>query len=97
MDSCRTFFLISTLVAAGTPVHGAQPPDVVQSDTSDNTAMGLDALLSVTTGAANTASGVYALRLNTSGYQNTALAAGRGPIRAAGVATLTALLQRGVQ
>lgn len=49
-----------------------QPPNVVDSDSASNTAMGTDALLSLTAGSGNTASGSSALFSNTVGNQNTA-------------------------
>jgi hypothetical protein len=50
-----------------------QPPDVVQSDPSGNTAMGTGVLSALTTGAFfNTASGFQALQSNTTGFNNAA-------------------------
>jgi hypothetical protein len=59
-------------VAVGGSVFGAQPPDVVQSDGSGNTAMGTFALYNLTTGYNNTAAGLYSLYSNTTGAGNTA-------------------------
>ena len=69
--------LAGTLVAGSIFVVGTafavQPPDVVASDGANNTAMGTDALKSLTDGTDNTASGEQALGDNTSGFFNTAL------------------------
>jgi hypothetical protein len=64
--------LITALVAVAESAYGTQPPDVVNSDSNANTAMGTNALLNLTTGSANTASGYLALNHNTGGYENTA-------------------------
>jgi Chaperone of endosialidase len=59
--------------------HGQQPPDVVQSDGSWNTAMGSSALQNVTPnsclycGIENTAAGAFAMEQDTSGGGNTAM------------------------
>jgi hypothetical protein len=67
--------LIGALALAGA-AYGQQPPDVVASDTSFNTAMGTNALLSLTpstpNGSYNTASGDAALYSDTTGSYNTA-------------------------
>jgi hypothetical protein len=69
---------VTALLAAGT-AYGQQPPDVVASDGSWNTAMGTEALLSVTPnsclycGIENTAAGAYAMQSNTSGGGNVAV------------------------
>jgi hypothetical protein len=69
---------VTALLAAGT-AYGQQPPDVVASDSSWNTAMGTEALLSVTPnsclycGIENTAAGAYAMQSNTSGGGNVAV------------------------
>jgi Chaperone of endosialidase len=72
-------FLLSGLVGVSSLVH-AQPPNVVVSDVSGNTAMGTDALKSQPTGTIgefnNTAAGISALQANTSGYLNSAFGAG---------------------
>lgn len=52
--------------------YGDQPPNVVESDAANNTAMGTNALLDLADGFDNTASGFEALRSNTSGAANTA-------------------------
>src|SRR5208283_2705053 len=73
----RSLILAATLTAAGS-AYAAQPPDVVTSDIDANTAMGLDALLDLTTGGSNTtgsdntADGASALYHNTTGSDNTA-------------------------
>jgi trimeric autotransporter adhesin len=72
--------LVAASIAAimGT-AHAQQPPDVVVSDGSWNTAMGTAALLSVTPnscqycGIENTAAGAYAMTSNTSGGGNVAV------------------------
>ena len=64
--------LICLVAAVAGPLHAAQPPDVVQSDSSGNTAMGTQALYFNTTGTFNTASGAGALFRNTTGPFNTA-------------------------
>jgi len=56
-------------------VYGQQPPDVVVSDSSQNTAMGTDALLGMATGVDNTAAGYQALGGSTAGNRNTAFGA----------------------
>jgi hypothetical protein len=54
--------------------HGVQPPNVVESDSDGNTAMGRNALLGLADdGYANTAAGAAALVTNTTGFHNTAL------------------------
>jgi len=72
--------LIGALAVAGA-AYGQQPPDVVNSDAYFNTAMGTNALFSLTpsscstsppVGCSNTASGYEALYSNTTGYYNTA-------------------------
>src|SRR6202044_2729731 len=53
--------------------YGTQPPDVVTSDGTGNTAMGSSALLNSTSGYGNnTAAGYEALLNNTTGVNNTA-------------------------
>ena len=64
-----TFVGFITIASAS---YAAQPPDVVSSDSSGNTAMGQNALLSLSSGADNTASGYGALYSNTTGNWNTA-------------------------
>jgi hypothetical protein len=63
---------ISALVAIAEAAYGTQPPDVVNSDSGGNTAMGTNALFNLTTGTFNTASGDSALESNTIGIYNTA-------------------------
>jgi hypothetical protein len=64
--------LITALVAIVRIAYAAQPPNVVASDVSGNTAMGTDALLNLSSGGGNTASGGAALYSNTTGTFNTA-------------------------
>jgi hypothetical protein len=52
--------------------YATQPPDVVKSDGAENTAMGTDVLLELTTGEYNTGAGYAALYLNSTGSYNTA-------------------------
>jgi Chaperone of endosialidase len=59
-------------IAAMGPAYAKQPPDVVKSDKSYNTAMGASALLNLDGGIDDTASGDSALFANTTGYNNTA-------------------------
>jgi hypothetical protein len=70
----RSHLFLSTLIfcAAGL-AYSQQPPDVVMSDANDNTAMGTNALLHITTGSYNTAAGFDVLISNTSGFDNTAV------------------------
>jgi trimeric autotransporter adhesin len=74
----RTSVIICGVLTASSLVH-AQPPDIVQSDISGNTAMGTNALAAQPTGSLgefnNTAAGISALKSNT-GYDNTAFGAG---------------------
>ena len=65
--------LTTALVAIVGIAYAAQPPNVVTSDGSNNTAMGTNALLNLTNGSENTATGYNALLNNTTGYQNTAM------------------------
>jgi trimeric autotransporter adhesin len=61
------------LIAAVAEIaYGTQPPDVVSSDSSFNTAMGSNALLNLTVGTYNTALGYAALYSNIGGNFNTA-------------------------
>ncbi len=66
-----TFSLI-LLAATADFAYGAQPPNVVESDPNNNTAMGTSALSSLTDGSYNTAAGAYALYANTTADFNTA-------------------------
>lgn len=68
--------LISSLLLIGERAGATQPPDVVNSDSKSNTAMGTGALFSETTGYYNTASGFDALHDNTAGYENAAFGYG---------------------
>jgi hypothetical protein len=70
--------IISLLSAAAGVAVAQQPPDVVNSDTSNNTAMGTSALLdlSIPTAAGNTAAGSGALSATTTGSSNTAVGSG---------------------
>lgn len=73
----RNTAAFSVLVAAGalaSPAHGA-PPNVVDSDIADNTAMGKYALASFRSGERNTAAGAYALVDMTNASDNTAIGA----------------------
>jgi len=67
--------LICAVLAIAETAYATQPPDVVTSDANNNTAMGSNALLSLTAGTDNTASGAQALEANTTGGQNTAFGA----------------------
>jgi hypothetical protein len=73
--------LFFALLAAADTAYAQQPPDVVQSDAFENTAMGINALKIVTTGNidvggfANTAAGAYSLASNGLGSFNTAFGA----------------------
>ena len=69
-NSCLT--LITALVAIVGPAFAAPPPNVVDSDGNGNTAMGTDALGSLTNGFSNTAAGSEALGSNTTGIANSA-------------------------
>jgi hypothetical protein len=64
--------LVTAFAAMTEAGHGAQPPNVVVSDSHSNSAMGTGALVGITTGAGNTASGFIALQFNTTGLGNTA-------------------------
>jgi len=64
--------LIAALGAIVGIAYAAQPPHVVVSDASGNTAMGTQALLSLSSGVQNTAAGYSALQANTTGSYNTA-------------------------
>jgi hypothetical protein len=66
-------FALSLIIGTA---RAAQPPDVVKSDGGANTAMGTDALFSLTTGYYNTGGGYYALYYNLTGGYNTAYGAG---------------------
>ena len=63
----RCLPLITALVASAHPAFAAPPPNVVDSDANRNTAMGTDALGSLTNGFDNTAAGSEALGSNTTG------------------------------
>jgi len=70
------FVAIMGLTAATPSTYAQQPPDVVESDASGNTAAGTGALTSLTAPASkNSAFGYAALYLNTTGYSNTAVGA----------------------
>ena len=64
--------LATALVAVVGIAYAAQPPHVVVSDASGNTAMGTQALLNLSSGVQNTAAGYSALQSNTTGSYNTA-------------------------
>jgi len=64
---------VVALAALSGSANATQPPDVVNSDSALNTAMGTQALLGlISGGAGNTAAGYQALTANTTGYENTA-------------------------
>jgi hypothetical protein len=66
--------LIATLIAITEAAYGTQPPDVVNSDSNNNTAMGTDALEFLSGGSgSNTAAGYSALVNDTTGSYNTAV------------------------
>lgn len=76
--------LITALVTMAARAYGQQPPDVVTSDTQENTAMGSGALMSLTPDCGpnpptcdfgNTAAGYQALFSNLGGGGNTAVGA----------------------
>ena len=67
-----SWVLTAALLAISSIALGDQPPNVVDSDSDFNTAMGTDALLNLTTGNENTAAGFEALPSNTTGLPNTA-------------------------
>lgn len=68
----RTAICLVVLAAFAIPAHAQQPPDVVQSDDHQNTAMGTNALLSALGAGSDTAAGYNALYFNTTGSANTA-------------------------
>jgi hypothetical protein len=67
--------VITSLVAGAGSAYGTQPPDVVNSDGQDNTAMGTSALVDLAGGISNTAAGAYSLLFNSTGDYNTAVGA----------------------
>jgi len=69
----RTSICVALLASFAIPAHAQQPPDVVQSDDHQNTAMGTNALLSALGAASDTAAGYNALYFNTTGSANTAV------------------------
>ena len=77
MSKMPSILIAATLLTAAGSASATQPPDVVQSDSFDNTAMGSEALLSVTpslgSGTDNTAAGFNALKSNSTGFFNTAV------------------------
>src|SRR5260370_34103441 len=71
--SIKAFALLITASAPfELPANAAQPPEVGVSDQENNTAMGTNALLSLTGGIENTAAGVQALVKTTTCNDNTA-------------------------
>src|SRR6202034_3839592 len=73
MKSNSRAVLITVLIGTAGAAYATQPPDVVTSDGSQNTAMGTDALLNFSSGSGgNTASGFDALYSTTTGIENTA-------------------------
>jgi Chaperone of endosialidase len=72
-----TLMLLCALSTVGGIAHATQPPDVVQSDTYGNTAMGSGALYEQNSGYGwNSGAGYLALYLNQTGQYNTAFGAG---------------------
>jgi hypothetical protein len=73
--STKNFAVLMLLIGAtATPALAQQPPDLVQSDSMANTAMGTSALQNIDldeSGCHNTGSGAYALYSDTSGSYNT--------------------------
>ncbi len=69
----RSSILIAAMTAIAIPAHAQQPPDVVQSDGNDSTAMGTNALVSNEGAYGNTAAGFSALYSNIRGSNNTAV------------------------
>jgi hypothetical protein len=69
----RSSILIAAMTAFTIPAHAQQPPDVVQSDSHDSTAMGTNALLSNEGAYGNTAAGFSAIYSNIRGSNNTAV------------------------
>ncbi|MBS0416908.1 MAG: tail fiber domain-containing protein [Proteobacteria bacterium] len=69
----RTRLCIAALAAFSVTAHAQQPPDVVQSDGNQSTAMGTNALLSALGAQRDTAAGFGALSSNTTGADNTAV------------------------
>ena len=65
----------SALLMVAGLAYATQPPDVVNSDSSNNTAMGTNALLGLSTGTGNTAAGAGALQNNSTGTANRGLCA----------------------
>jgi Chaperone of endosialidase len=72
-SGCRSSIYIAALAAFAIPAYAQQPPDVVQSDDHENTAMGTNALLSAEGAQSDTAAGYEALYFNTTGSENTAV------------------------
>jgi hypothetical protein len=68
-----SLILFIALAAMSNAGYGAPPPNVVESDAANNTAMGTGALDDLTEGFDNTAAGFEALHSNTTGVANTAL------------------------
>jgi hypothetical protein len=64
--------LFGTANAIALNAGATQPPDIVQSDYAENTAMGNLALSDLTAGSQNTAAGQDALLSTTTGSANTA-------------------------
>lgn len=69
----QTSIRIAALAAFVVTAHAQQPPDVVQSDANQSTAMGTNALLSAEGAQRDTAAGFGALNFNTTGSDNTAV------------------------
>lgn len=70
-SAIRSLILLAILGAGAESVYAKQPPDVVNSDAAQNTAMGSAALVSLSSGSNNTASGFQALVDTDTGDDNT--------------------------
>ena len=69
----RSSILMVALATCAIPAISQQPPDVVQSDDHENTAMGTNALFSAEGAQSDTAAGFSTLYMNTTGSNNTAV------------------------
>jgi trimeric autotransporter adhesin len=76
----KSAVLAVLVVGVGESAYAQQPPDVVGGDAFGNTAMGIDALISLTpsisAGNYNTAAGIGAMRYSTSGSESVAFGYG---------------------
>jgi hypothetical protein len=71
--------VLAALMTVAQSAYAAQPPDVVNSDNSANTAMGTEALWALNEvggGGSNTAAGAFALYSNSTGSNNTGIGTG---------------------